>query len=81
MKFTFFFVLIIFSLSAFAQYPKYIVQFRDKNDSPYSLNDPAKYLSAKAIERRIKFNIPLDSSDLPVNPSYINTVLEQGDVR
>ena len=62
------------------QYPKYVVVFKNKKNSPYKLGQPAKYLSAKAIERRQKYNIKIDSTDLPVNPSYIKQVLALGSV-
>jgi len=63
-----------------AQYDKYIIRFTDKNNSPYSLSNPSAYLSAKAIARRTKYHIALDSTDLPVNPAYIQAVLTKGNV-
>lgn len=64
---------IVFTLSVAAQTEYYFyVQFSDKNNSPYSLSNPSAYLSARAIERRNTFEISCDSTDLPVNPSYIN---------
>lgn len=63
-----------------AQYSKYIVVFKNKNNSPYQLNTPKKYLSKKAIDRRNRYNISIDSSDLPVNPTYISQVLSQGTI-
>lgn len=63
-----------------AQYPKWIVRFTDKNNSSYSIGNPSAYLSQKAIDRRTKQRIAIDSSDLPVNPSYIEQVLAQGNV-
>lgn len=65
---------------SFSQYTKYLVTFTDKNNSPYQVNNPQEYLSQKAIERRTKYNISIDSSDLPVKPYYIKTVLSQGNV-
>jgi len=61
-------------------YNKYIIQFTDKNNSPYSLSNPSAFLSAKAIARRGKYNIPVDSTDMPVNPGYIQAVLAKGNV-
>ncbi len=66
--------------SLFAQYPKYIVQFTDKKNSPYSLNNPLAYLSQRAIDRRTRYSIALDSTDFPVNTSYVQQVLAQGSV-
>ena len=57
----------LLSAGAQAQFSKYIIVLKDKNNSPYSLNNPSAYLSAKAIARREKQNISVDSSDLPVN--------------
>ncbi len=56
----------------------YWVGFTDKKNSPYSLSDPAEYLSERAISRREKQNIAIDSLDLPVNPFYINQVIRPG---
>ena len=39
------------SISA-QQYPKYIVVFKNKNNSPYHLNDAQQYLSPRSIQRR-----------------------------
>ena len=66
-------IVLVFTLTIAAQ-PKYYfyVQFTDKNYSPYTLSNPSEYLSARAIERRNTFGISCDSTDLPVNPSYIN---------
>lgn len=62
------------------QYPKYVVVFKNKKNSPYKISKPRQYLSVKAINRRIKYNIPVDSTDFPVNPAYVTKVLNQGTV-
>ena len=64
--------LIVFALhiTGFAQSRK-VVFLKDKNQSPYSFNNPLAYLSEKAIERRARHQIAIDSTDLPVNPQYI----------
>lgn len=72
------FVFCMISILTFAQYSKYIVVFKDKNNSPFQLNKPKNYLSQKAIDRRTRYDIAIDSSDFPVNPSYISQVLAQG---
>ncbi|HNV49403.1 MAG TPA: S8 family serine peptidase [Bacteroidales bacterium] len=60
-------------------YPdKYFIAFTDKNNSPYSIENPQEYLSARAIERRSRYNIPIDIHDLPVNPQYIEAVADIG---
>ncbi len=57
---------------------RYWVEFIDKSGTPYRLDQPAAYLSARAIERRQKQGIAIDSSDLPVNPSYLAAVSSAG---
>ncbi len=74
-------VLFLFGLSASvkAQTNYYFyVQFADKKNTPYSLNDPSKYLSQRAIARRTSFQLTLDSLDLPVNPSYVSQIENLG---
>lgn len=56
----------------------YLVSFKDKNNSPYSLENPEVYLSQRAIERRKKNNIKIDSSDFPVNSFYLDTLRNYG---
>lgn len=73
-------LLVMIVSQGFAQYAKYIIQFTDKHNSPYSLSNPSAYLSQKAIERRTRYSIAIDSSDLPVNPSYVQQVLAQGKI-
>lgn len=52
----------------------YWVQFTDKAGTPYSLDAPAEYLSPRALERRARQSIPIDSLDLPVDPQYIQAL-------
>lgn len=56
----------------------FYVQLKDKNNSPYSLEQPLEFLSQRALDRRAFYNIDLDESDLPVNPAYIQAVESLG---
>lgn len=56
----------------------YWVAFTNKDNTPWSLSFPEEFLSERAIQRREKQNIAIDSLDLPVNPFYISQVLELG---
>lgn len=60
------------------EYDVYWVSFKDKKNSPYSIFHPQEYLSARAIERRSRFGISIDESDLPVNPQYLEPILIKG---
>jgi serine protease AprX len=66
------------ALSAFAQKNKYFIELTDKNNSPFSISTPQNYLSPRAIERRLRQNISINQSDLPVNPSYIQAIRQTG---
>ena len=57
---------------------RYVVHFTNKNNSPYSVNNPQQFLSQRAIDRRTKQGILIDQSDFPVNPSYLNGVAATG---
>lgn len=57
---------------------KWLVRFTDKSNSPYSIHEPAKYLSARSIERRQRMGIPIVENDLPVNPGYIQGLEQAG---
>jgi serine protease AprX len=80
-----FFLLAFFSMSfSFqlnAQYPKLIVQFKDKSSNTYNLNNPSQFLSQRAVERRKRYNIPIDSTDLPVTKQYKDSILGAGNVK
>lgn len=71
-----FFLLTIFlSLSeSKAQFSRYIVQLKHKGATTYNLANSTPYLSQRAIERRIRYNISTDSTDLPVPLSYISQI-------
>ena len=70
----------LFLLSSFfwvnvsAQFTKYIVKFKDKAGTPFSINNPSEFLSSKSIERRSKQHIVIDETDLPIVPRYIDSI-------
>src|SRR5574343_1121764 len=70
-------LLIFLSISIFAQ-DRYIIFLKDKANSPYQINNPSAYLSARAIARRNAMNISIDSADIPVNPSYLTGIANTG---
>jgi hypothetical protein len=45
---------------------KYRISLTDKAETEYSLKKPQKFLSKKAIERRKRQGLRIDSTDLPV---------------
>jgi subtilisin family serine protease len=80
-KITFVIVFIVFLCqNSSAQFTRYVVKLKDKAGTPYSVDDPAKFLSARAISRRSKQHIPIDETDLPVSPQYIDSIRLSGSV-
>jgi subtilisin family serine protease len=75
-----FFISLCFHSSLQAQYTKYIIRFKDKTATPFSINNPSQFLSPKSIQRRTRQNISIDETDLPVNPAYIDSVRLSGSV-
>lgn len=68
--------LLIFSVDGYAQ-PQhgFRISFTDKGGTTQSLSNPTGFLSQRAIDRRSKQNITIDSTDLPVSPAYMDSVL------
>lgn len=56
----------------------FYVQLKDKSNSPYSIANPSAYLSSRAIDRRAYYYIPVDSTDLPINPAYEQQITNLG---
>jgi hypothetical protein len=57
-----------------AQFSRYIVRLKNKGGTPYTFSNPIAYLSQRAIDRRVKYSIAIDSTDLPVTPSYVTQI-------
>ena len=57
---------------------KYFIQFTDKNNSPYTIDRPEEFLSARALARRARYHISVKENDLPVNPQYVDSVMQTG---
>ncbi len=73
-------VYVLFIFKSHAQYNKYIVRFSDKGSNNFSLNAPQDFLSDKAIERRNRYHITMDSADLPVTTAYLDSIRISGNV-
>ncbi|MBC7829640.1 MAG: S8 family peptidase [Chitinophagaceae bacterium] len=57
-----------------AQYTKHVVQLKDKKGSPHTILNPSSYLTSKAVLRRSRQNIAVDSTDLPISPAYFDSI-------
>src|SRR6187551_2667568 len=57
-----------------AQFTRYVIKLKNKGGSAFSLSNPIAYLSQRAIDRRARYGIAIDSTDLPVTPSYFTQI-------
>lgn len=80
--FVVFSVLLFAFLSCFSQYKVkpnyYLIYFKDKQGSNYSVEKPLEFLSQKSIDRRNKFSISVNKQDLPVSQIYVNMLQDMG---
>ncbi len=72
------FLLVTYSLFSQIAPDKYYIQFTDKDNSPYSINNPDEFLTQRAIARRNTQGILISVQDLPVNPDYLSGVAACG---
>lgn len=59
---------------------KFRLYLKDKGQMSYSIDAPEKFLSTKAIERRISQNKKIDETDLPISKDYLRKIEEEGGI-
>lgn len=69
------FILCLLGFSSKAQFNRYLIRFDRKLPNNFQVNQPSAYMSQKAIDRRIKQQIQIDSTDLPIKSQYIDGIL------
>ena len=74
------FVSMFFAGTLFAGNPlyRYRVMLADKQETTYSLSKPQEFLSQKALERRERQGLAVDSTDLPVPSAYLSRLEAEG---
>jgi len=75
-----FFILLIFALPGKAQLNRYIIELTNKAGNSYNISSPREFLSPRALQRRTKYNIAIDSTDLPITTRYIDSIRLAGAV-
>ena len=64
----------IFIATAEAQFNRHIVKFKNKAGTPHTFSNPSTFLSTRAIARRTRYVIPVDSTDLPITQGYLDSI-------
>lgn len=57
---------------------RFRVYLKDKGEAGYTVDQPEAYLSEKAIRRRVRQGRPVDPTDLPIAPAYLDTLTAAG---
>jgi serine protease AprX len=66
--------LLLYFIPSHAQFSRYIIFLKHKGATGFTLDSPGNYLSQRAIDRRTRYSISIDSADLPVPESYISQI-------
>ncbi len=67
--------------SAVGQYSKHIIELTDKKGTRHNIANPSSFLSTSSISKKSKFNIKIDSTDLPVSQDYLDSIRRSGNVQ
>lgn len=70
--------LICFCSTAWSQQNRYVVTFSSKQGTPFSIVDPNRFLSVKALERRARNGVLVTAEDLPVSPLFVTQLRAAG---
>lgn len=57
---------------------KWWLEMANKDGTPYSIDHPEAFLSARSLERRAKSGSPVTFEDLPVSPGHLRILRENG---
>ncbi|MDR2980073.1 MAG: S8 family peptidase [Bacteroidales bacterium] len=71
----FFLLFLLFSTGSAQQEPDcFRIYLSDKVGTPYTTENPNAFLSERAVSKRIRFQISITEQDLPVNPTYVDSI-------
>ena len=56
----------------------YWIQLKDKKGTSYQITHPEAFLSQRAINRRVRQQIAIDETDLPVSQVYLDSLKNRG---
>lgn len=76
----FFITFMVASANSYAQFSRYIIKLKNKTGTPFSITNPSAFLSQRAIDRRNRYSINLDETDLPIPTAYIDSIRLSGNV-
>lgn len=69
-------LILLIPFGLFAQDGHYMVFFKDKANTPFTVDQPSAFLSERSLARRAKSGASVGLQDLPVNPAYVKGIKE-----
>jgi serine protease AprX len=60
------------------QATRHIIQLKNKAATSYQLSQPQQFMTARALARRARYNISIDSTDLPIPAAYLDSIRNAG---
>lgn len=84
MRYYYILFLLLFSFSSFGgilsgpQFYKFRIYLKDKGKIEFSADDPLKFLSERAVERKKKENVKIDETDFPISREYFSLMEKAG---
>ncbi len=76
----FIFFLALGTVQTHAQFSRYIIRLKNKTGTPYAINNPSQFLTQRSIDRRIRYGIAIEETDLPITPRYLDSIRFAGNV-
>ena len=73
--------LLLLSFDAQSQYSRYVLELTDKKGTKHTLSTPQSFLSTESIDRKKRFNIAIDSADMPVSAIYVDSISKMGNLQ
>ncbi len=72
--------LFMFQHQASAQKTRYLIKLKDKQFNTFNVGNPGAFLTQRSIDRRTRYSLAIDSTDLPVTQRYLDSIRLAGNV-
>lgn len=72
--------MLLASNDCYGQFSRFIIHLKDKTKTSFTTGNPTQFLTQRAIDRRNRYNIKIDETDIPVVKGYIDSIRLAGNV-
>ena len=77
-KTTYLLIILLTSIKLICQEKDAWVVFKDKENKDFYLSNPNTILSKKSYDRKLKYKIAIDETDIPITKRYLDTITNMG---